>query len=148
MEKVKQQDKEVQIRAFYSQVEPLLVAEDIKIGTKLKAEVSLVKDYGAIVAPEKYPGLTGFILLEQIEGEVKEGQVIEAIVMDMDFEKEIIDLSHKMAKLTGGKMAAKVSTAAPLKNGQQYRARVELNKEDYLLISFKSHPNQLGLVMT
>lgn len=96
---------------MYSQVEPLLAAEDIKVGSKVRAEVSLVKDYGAIVALEKYPGLTGFILQEQIEGEIKEGQIVDAIVMDMDFEKEIIDLSHKMAK------SKKQKASAALKNG-------------------------------
>ena len=66
----------------------------------MKAEVSLVKDYGNIVSVEKYPGLTGFILTEHLVSgkQYKEGQQINCVVMDIDFEKEIIDLSEKLAE--------------------------------------------------
>jgi predicted RNA-binding protein with RPS1 domain len=49
--------------------------------------------------------------------------------MDMDFEKELLDLSEKLAEPT--------KQAAQIKAGHQYRAVVELNKDDYMIISFK-----------
>ena len=72
----------------------------MKVGERVDAQISLVKDYGNIVSVEKYPGLTGFILSEQLVGkkEYKEGQIIKCVVMDIDFEKEIMDLSEKLAE--------------------------------------------------
>ena len=60
----------------------------------------MVKDYGNIVTVEKYPGLTCFILTEHlIPGKsYKEGEKLSAIVMDIDFEKEIIDLSERLCQ--------------------------------------------------
>jgi translation initiation factor 2 alpha subunit (eIF-2alpha) len=61
--------------------------------------VSLAKDYGNIVACEKYPNLTGFVLSEHLipSKEYKESQKMSCIVMDIDFEKELLDLSERLA---------------------------------------------------
>jgi ribosomal protein S1 len=95
--------------------------------------VSLAKEYGNIVGVEKFPSLTGFILTEHLvpKKDYKEGQKINCVVLDMDFEKEILDLSERLAEKGSEKNPGTV------KVGHQYRATVELNKEDYLLLSFK-----------
>ena len=62
--------------------------------------------------------------------------------MDIDFEKEIVDLSEKIAEKT-----SKKSKDQQIKKGTQQKAVVELNKEHYLIISYKSNPSQFGLVM-
>jgi translation initiation factor 2 alpha subunit (eIF-2alpha) len=66
----------------------------------VSAFVTLVKDYGNIVGCEKYPSLTGFILTEHLilKKDYKEGQKLNCVVLDMDFEKEILDLSEKLAE--------------------------------------------------
>lgn len=115
------------------------------MGETVAAHVSLAKDYGNIVGVEKYPGLTGFILTEHLtqKKEYKEGQKLNCVVLDIDFEKEILDLSEKLAeKKTEGKVAGSGS----VKVAHQYRAIVELNKEDYLLISFKQSKGQIGIL--
>lgn len=61
--------------------------------------------------------------------------------MDIDFEKEIIDLSEKIADSEKSKQAAKINP-----NSTQ-TATVELNKEDYLIVSFKSNKRKFGLLL-
>lgn len=60
--------------------------------------------------------------------------------MDIDFEKEIIDLSERLCQKSSKKHESP-------KVGHNYKAIVELNKEDYLLISFKGLSG-MGLLMT
>ena len=95
-------DKECQIRALYEEVKQQHGSYKLKVGEKIAAHVTLAKDYGNIVSVEKYPTLTGFILSEQLIGkrEYKEGQKLYTIVLDMDFEKELLDLSEKLAEQT------------------------------------------------
>jgi translation initiation factor 2 alpha subunit (eIF-2alpha) len=66
--------------------------------------VSLAKDYGNIVQVEKYTGLTGFVLAEHLakKAEYKEGQKMSCVVLDFDFEKEILDLSERLAEKPTG----------------------------------------------
>jgi ribosomal protein S1 len=59
--------------------------------------------------------------------------------MDIDFEKEILDLSERLAETK--------PAPAQVKVGHQYRVTVELNKEDYLLVSFKQSKTCIGLLM-
>lgn len=60
--------------------------------------------------------------------------------MDIDPEKEIMDLSQRLAVKAESKKSKKLSV------GSIQKAIVELNKEDYLIISFKEDRKQLGIV--
>lgn len=137
-----QKDREAQITSLFNQMKAQHASYNIKVGEKVQAQISLVKDYGNIVGVEKYPGLTGFILTEHLvaKKEYKEGQKMSCVVLDIDFEKEILDLSEKLAEKSDAK------TAGTVKVAHQYRAVVELNKEDYLLISFKQSKGQIGIL--
>lgn len=64
---------------------------------------------------------------------------LNCLVLDIDFEKEILDLSEKLAEKTTSNQTIKV--------GNQYKVTVELNKEDYLLVSFKQSKQSIGLLM-
>lgn len=64
---------------------------------------------------------------------------MNCVVLDIDFEKELLDLSERLA-------AEKVSSTQ-LKVGAQYKATVELNKDDYLLVSFKQNKQRIGVLM-
>jgi predicted RNA-binding protein with RPS1 domain len=57
----------------------------------------------------------------------------------MDFEKELLDLSEKLAE--------PAKQPAQIKSGHQYRVIVELNKDDYVLVSFKQNRQAIGLIM-
>lgn len=140
--KREQGDKETQILGLYSQVKGQHAFHKVQAGDRVKAEISLVKDYGNIVGVEKFPSLTGFVLSEHLnpKKEYKEGQEISCVVLDIDFEKEILDLSERLAEAK--------PAPAQVKVGHQYRVTVELNKEDYLLVSFKQSRTCIGLLMT
>lgn len=64
---------------------------------------------------------------------------LNCLVLDIDFEKEILDLSEKLSEKTTSNQTIKV--------GNQYKVTVELNKEDYLLVSFKQSKQSIGLLM-
>lgn len=64
---------------------------------------------------------------------------LNCLVLDIDFEKEILDLSEKLAEKTTSNQTIKI--------GNQYKVTVELNKEDYLLVSFKQSKQSIGLLM-
>lgn len=64
---------------------------------------------------------------------------LNCLVLDIDFEKEILDLSEKLAEKTTSNQTIKV--------GNQYKVTVELNKEDYLLVSFKQSKQSIGILM-
>ena len=64
---------------------------------------------------------------------------LNCLVLDIDFEKEILDLSEKLSEKTTSNQTIKI--------GNQYKVTVELNKEDYLLVSFKQSKQSIGLLM-
>lgn len=136
-------DKDVQIKTLYRDLKPHHDFYELKIGEKVATHVTLAKDYGNIVSCDKYPTLTGFILNEHLipKKEYKEGQKLSCVILDIDFEKEILDLSEKLADKA---MSANPSS---IKVGHQYKVVVELNKEDYLLVSFKQSKTSIGLLM-
>jgi hypothetical protein len=105
-------DKDVQIRALYQEFKHQHANYKLRIGEKVTAFISLAKDYGNIVSVEKYPGLTGFVLSEQLTAsgkkEYKEGQKMKCVVLDMDFEKELLDLSEKLVESSSSKGVAEI----------------------------------------
>jgi hypothetical protein len=54
---------------------------------------------------------------------------MSCIVLDIDFEKELLDLSERLA--------SEKPSATKIKVGANFKVSVELNKDDYLLVSFK-----------
>lgn len=107
----------------------------------MDAFVSLAKEYGNIVSCEKYPNLTGFAVTEHLipNKTYKEGQKMSCIVLDIDFEKELLDLSERLA--------SEKASSTKVKVGATYKVTVELNKDDYLLVSFKQNKQSIGVLM-
>jgi hypothetical protein len=64
---------------------------------------------------------------------------MSCIVLDIDFEKELLDLSERLA-------SEKIS-ASKVKVGANFKVTVELNKDDYLLVSFKQSKQTIGVLM-
>jgi len=61
------------------------------------------------------------------------------MVLDIDFEKELLDLSERLA--------SEKASSSLIKVGAQYKVTVELNKDDYLLVSFKQNKQRIGVLM-
>jgi hypothetical protein len=51
--------------------------------------------------------------------------------MDIDFEKNIVDLSEKLTTYQ--------QSGTTIKQDQQHKVTVELSKEEYLVVSFKQN---------
>ena len=89
--------------------------------------------------------MTGFIVNEQklnTEKTYKVGEVIsDCVVLDIDFEKKIVDLSERLVSNEESKKAKKKDAK---QEGFQ-KAVVELNKEKYLVVSLKADRSRVGL---
>ena len=127
-----QNQLQVQIETFGKLFKASTEHLKLKIGQKVKATVQLVKDYGLIAAIEGFGDLTGFIVNEQKSSgkHYKVGSVLECIVLDIDMSKMIVDLSERLAE----------SKEKEAPQGNQ-KAVVELNKEQYLIVTFKKARN-------
>jgi len=109
--------------------------------------VQLVKDYGLILDILGCgAGMTGFIVNEQklkVDKVYKVGDtIVDCVVLDIDFEKKIVDLSER---LQGFEEVKKKSEKKDGQAGGFQKAVVELNKEQYLVLSLKSDRTQLAL---
>jgi len=71
--------------------------KSLQIGKSVTGKVSLIKDYGLIASLPH--NLTGFILnanLGLAKSQYKIGDSIEATILDIDYEKEILDLHPQL----------------------------------------------------
>lgn len=113
----------------------------------MTGKVQLVKDYGLILEIVDSE-MTGFIVNEQkrkADKTYKVGDTLkECVILDIDFEKRIVDLSERLST-SGDQEESK--TAKKAKKGDQsfQKAVVELNKEKYLVVSLKSDRSQVGV---
>ena len=107
----------------------------------------MVKDYGLIseiVGSE----MTGFIVNEQkrkADKVYKAGDtLVESVVLDIDFEKRIVDLSERLATPVDEE-ESKQSKKAKHGDHSFQKSVVELNKEKYLVVSLKNDRSQVGV---
>ena len=97
--------------------------------------------------------MTGFIVNEQklkSDKVYKIGEtVVDCIVLDIDFEKQIVDLSERLVNQQLEESKELTSQKKQAKKTQQQqsfvKAVVELNKERYLVISLKSNRSKIGV---
>ena len=120
--------------------------DSLMIGQKVQAKVQLVKDYGLILDIVGSSGsMTGFIVNEQKLKQDKSYKVGEKIsdlvVLDIDFEKKIVDLSERLTVNEESKQAKKKDA----QQGGFQKAVVELNKEQYLVVSLKADRSKIGV---
>ena len=116
----------------------------LKIAQKVQAKVQLVKDYGLILGIEGQEEMTGFIVNEQLkkaDKTKKVGDSVSCVVMDIDFDKKIVDLSERLAT----KDQEETKQAKSAKQTTLQKAVVELNKEQYLVVSLKADRSQIGV---
>jgi ribosomal protein S1 len=98
------------------------------------ATVQLVKEYGLILkVSEDY---TGFIINEQKKSgkTFKEGASIEGTLLDIDYDRKMLDLSERVIKdVKAGKDKSK--------------AVVELTKDSYMIVSLKQNRQKFGVCL-
>ena len=85
---------------------------DLQIGGKCHGKVQLVKDYGLIIQIDgSEDGLTGFIVNEQkasVDKTYKADKTkLDCIVLDIDAEKRIVDLSERLYTVEESKVSKK-----------------------------------------
>ena len=149
-------DSAALLQAF-DKLQTSTITTGLAIGGKTRGKVQLVKDYGLILHLDNDSNdqLTGFIVNEQ---KIKADKVYKAgeseldcIVLDIDREKKIVDLSERLYSVeeskasntgAGKKKAAKQQT----ESGYQ-KAVVELNKEQYLVVTLRSDRSKLAVCL-
>lgn len=109
-----------------------------------------MKDYGLIAQLDDCEdGLTGFIVNEQkasVDKTYKAGKTsLDCIVLDIDNEKRIVDLSERLFTVEEESKVSKKSKDA-IWGGYQ-KAVVELNKEKYLVVTLKSDRTRVAVCL-
>ena len=100
---------------------------------KVTAKVQLVKDYGLILSVDGFSNdLTGFIANEQLASskQYKIGASLSCIVLDVDTDKKIIELSERLSTDEESKEASKLK--------ENLKSIVEMNNERYLVVTLKN----------
>ena len=115
----------------------------VKLGMQVTAKVQLVKDYGLILSVDGFQDdLTGFIANEQLatSKQYKIGTSISCIVLDVDTDKKIIELSER---LTTNDATKDIQT----KLKDNVKAIVEMNNERYLVVTLKNQRSTIGVCL-
>lgn len=120
---------------------------ELKVGKHVKATVQLVKEYGLIVqlaeGQAEKAGLssyTGFIVNGQRNSDkkYKEGQEINCVLLDVDNDKQMLDLSERLCS---------VDKSAASKIKENAKAVVEVVKENYMIVSMKADRTQFAVCL-
>ena len=111
--------------------------------------MQLAKEYGLILdipnQDDEESQLTGFIVNEQKKSSkaYKQGAKVKCIVLDVDAEKKIVDLSERLVAQESAD-----AKADDKKSKKEYqKAIVELNKDEYLIISLKNDRSKIGVCL-
>ena len=104
----------------------------MRVGDIVEATISLLKDYGAIA---HVPGATGFIMKHNLHNVYREGDKMQAQILDVDYAKKVIDLREVDGSTKEPKLDKKLS------------GQVLLVKDAYSIIKLKSS-NSVGFMWT
>ena len=113
---------------------------NVHLGMKVSAKVQLIKDYGLILSVDGFSNdLTGFIANEQLASskQYKIGASLSCIVLDVDTDKKIIELSERLSTDEESKEASKLK--------ENLKSVVEMNNERYLVVTLKNQRNKIGV---
>lgn len=96
-----------------------------------------MKDYGLILSiNDEY---TGFVVNEQRASgkSYKPGQVLKTVVLDIDRDKHMLDLSERLAEVAPSSKAIKDAA----------KVCVELTKENYMIVCFKQDRSKFAVCL-
>ena len=130
------------IKSFGKLSQAAVSSLKIKIGMAVKATVQLIKDYGLILQVDGVTDeddLTGFVANEQLASSktYKVGAQLTCVVLDVDTDKKIIELSERLVSDKAADQEKK------LKENQ--KAIIEMNNEKYLVVTLKSNRSRIGV---
>jgi len=118
------------------------------VGDVVTVKVKSQETYGTLFA-HKGSKFSGFATLEHSKNnELKPGQEVTAVILDIDDSKKLMDLSLKASLIKTRQQAATgvPAVATLLQKKKVFRADIELVKESYLVVSIPSHESVIGFV--
>ena len=121
------------IKAFGQLSKAAMSRLNVRLGMQVTAKVQLVKDYGLILSVDGFQDeLTGFIANEQLASskQYKIGTSLSCIVLDVDTDKKIIELSERLSTDGASKEKSKLK--------ENLKSLVEMNNERYLVVTLKN----------
>ena len=128
------------IKAFGQLSKAAMSRLNVRLGMQVTAKVQLVKDYGLILSVDGFQDeLTGFIANEQLASskQYKAGASLSCIVLDVDTDKKIIELSERLSTDGASKEASKQK--------ENLKSLVEMNNERYLVVTLKNQRTKIGV---
>ncbi|KAJ8448113.1 hypothetical protein Cgig2_031837 [Carnegiea gigantea] len=127
--------------------------ETFRIGCAVEGRVHEAKDVGVVISFEKYADIFGFITQYQVGGKsLENGATIRAVVLDVAKTEHMVDLSLKPEFLKRSDKDSRTPVskkkrkreAKELKVHESVTARVEMVKEDYLVVSLPECDYAIG----
>ncbi|KAK1282151.1 hypothetical protein QJS10_CPB22g01233 [Acorus calamus] len=125
------------------------------IGSIVKGKIQEIKEFGAVVSFKDHSNILGFITQYQLGGKnVEEGNVVEAVVLDINKADGLVDLSLRSELFSKTKDVKSDSLESKKKRRrepcvdlelhQTVTAVVEIVKEFYLVLSLPEHKCAIG----
>eukprot|EP00963_Diacronema_lutheri_P007157 scaffold626_cov337-Pavlova_lutheri.AAC.42 len=133
------------------------VVGKVAVGSQTNAVVIDMKPYGTVCTLENFPDLVGVIERGQLEKPVQKGDGVVARILDFIPSEGLVELSTKRELLLpdkGGRLKKSKDKFTPVglpvhpPVGSRLECRVELVKDDYLVVSLPAHSFLIGFVST
>ncbi|KAL6534583.1 hypothetical protein OROGR_013258 [Orobanche gracilis] len=131
--------------------------DEFGICSIIEGKVHEIKDYGVVISFEEHNDVYGFISHYQLAGTIVESNsVIRAAVLDVSKIERLVDLSLKpdfinrakkessRSKTLKKKQKRKREANEELEVNQTVNAKVEIVKENYLVLSLPSYNSTIG----
>ncbi|KAJ3431155.1 protein rrp5 [Anaeramoeba flamelloides] len=154
IENLKTNDKEIKISKKKSKKkkkqEQKIKWGELQIGKLIQVIVKKIIVHGAIVTIPNFENITGFISKSHLTNEVTKGEKIKVVIMDFDRSKGIIDLTTKKHLIQQAKKNNKKKNKKNAKYDEKktMKGKIELVKNDYLVVSIKNNSHIFGFVST
>lgn len=133
------------------------LGKQLVAGSTVKATVLDMKSYGTVCTLENYPDLVGIIESSQLENPLEKGNVARAKILDANLSEGVVDLTTKGELLSQNKGRKSTKPKGKLTPGAQpvhppigssLECKIELVKDDYLVVSLPTCSYLIGFVST
>mmetsp|Transcript_6835 Transcript_6835/g.41677 ORF Transcript_6835/g.41677 Transcript_6835/m.41677 type:complete len:1098 (+) Transcript_6835:2478-5771(+) len=133
------------------------LGQQLVAGATVKVTVLDVKSYGTVCTLESYPDLVGIIESSQLEKSLEKGNIVRAGILDVNLSEGLVELSTKGELLLQNQSGKSTNSKGKLAPGAQpvhppigssLECRVELVKDDYLVVSLPTRNFLIGFVST
>ncbi|XXQ31450.1 S1 motif domain-containing protein [Plasmodiophora brassicae] len=119
-----------------------------EIGSVVRGAVTIKKDFGAVFSFDGFDDVKGFAVSpDNTDGvTIQVGSELKGIVLDVDPVKRIVDLNVRKASVR--QRSKKVQVSKAIAEGADVRARVELCKDDYVIVSLPDYGHVIAFAPT